>query len=83
VQQFFKSRLDAAKSDAQANPTLCKLIVTPLEDLKWSLTGLMSKSKTGGISSTDVDGASSQREDLRTAATHGGAGFTDNTNVSP
>jgi hypothetical protein len=28
VQQFFKSRLDAAKSDAQANPTLCKLIVT-------------------------------------------------------
>jgi hypothetical protein len=43
----------------------------------------MSKSKTGGISSTDVDGASSQLEDFRTAATHGGAGFTDNTNVSP
>jgi hypothetical protein len=77
------NRLDAAKSDAQANPTLCKLIVTPLEDLRSSITGLVTKSKTGGISSTDVDGAASQLEDFRSAATHGGAGFTENTNVSP
>jgi len=77
------NRLDAAKSDAQANPTLCKLIVTPLEDLKSSITGLITKTKTGDISGTDVNGASSQLEDFRTAATHGGAGFTDDTNVSP
>ena len=76
------NRLDAAKSDAQANPTLCKLIVTPLDDLTTSITGLVTKSKTGDISSTDVNGVSSQLANFRSAATQGGAAFTDNTHVS-
>jgi hypothetical protein len=79
---FAINRLNAAKSDAEANPTLCKLIITPIEDLKSSITGLIDKSKTGSLSSSDVDGTSSQLENFRSAATRGGAGFTDNTNVS-
>jgi hypothetical protein len=79
---FVINRLDAAKSDAEANPTLCRLIVTPLQNLKSSITGLVGKSKTGSLSGTDVNGASSQLENFRSAATKGGAGFADNTNVS-
>lgn len=79
---FVINRLDAAKNAAQANPTLCKLIVAPLASLKASVTGLITKSKSGNLTSSDVAGTSNQLEGFRNAATRGGAGFTDNTNVS-
>ena len=43
---FAVNRLDAAKSAAEANPTLCKLIIAPLASLKPSITGLISKSRS-------------------------------------
>ena len=79
---FAINRLEAAKTNAQANPTLCKLIVAPLANLKSSLTGLISKSHSGNISQSDVASTSSVLENFRGAATQGGAGFTDNTNVN-
>jgi hypothetical protein len=79
---FVINRLDAAKNAAQANPTLCKLIVAPLASLKASVTGLITKSKSGNLTSSDVASTSNQLEGFRNAATRGGAGFTDNTNVS-
>lgn len=79
---FVINRLDAAKSAAEANPTLCKLIVAPLENLKSSITGLISKSKSGNISAGDVSNTSSLLENFRGAATQGGAGFTDNQNAT-
>ena len=79
---FVINRLDAAKSAAEANPTLCKLIVAPLENLKSSVTGLISKSKSGNISAGDVSDTSGLLENFRSAATQGGAGFTDNPNAT-
>lgn len=79
---FVITRLNAAKSAAAANPSLCRLIVVPLEGLKSSITGLVTKSKNGSLSATDVDGASTQLANFRGAATKGGAAFTNDTNVS-
>jgi len=79
---FVINRLDAAKSNAEANPTLCKLIVAPLSRLKSSITGLVSKSHSGNISDSDVTSTNGLLEGFRGAATQGGAGFTDNTNAS-
>ena len=79
---FVINRLDAAKSAAEANPTLCKLIVAPLSKLKSSITGLVSKSHNGSINASDVTSTNSQLEGFRSAATQGGAAFTDNQNVN-
>lgn len=79
---FVINRLDAAKNAAEANPTLCKLIVAPLASLKASVTGLITKSKSGNLTNSDVAVANNQLEGFRNAATTGGAHFTDNTNVS-
>jgi hypothetical protein len=79
---FVINRLDAAKNAAEANPTLCRLIVAPLSNLKSSITGLISKSHSGNISGSDVTITNGRLEGFRDAATRGGAGFTDNTNAN-
>jgi hypothetical protein len=79
---FVINRLDAAKNAAEANPTLCRLIVAPLGNLKSSITRLISKSHSGNISGSDVTITNGQLEGFRDAATRAGAGFTDNTNAS-
>ena len=79
---FVINRLDAAKNAAEANPTLCKLIVAPLQRLKTSITGLVSKSHSGSISPSDVTSTNSELQGFHGAASQGGAGFTDNQNVS-
>lgn len=79
---FVINRLKAAETAAQGNPTLCKIFVAPARKFTAALTGLVGKAKSGGIDPTDVDDASSALTDLHSAATQGGAGFTDNANAS-
>jgi hypothetical protein len=79
---FVINRLKAAETAAQGNPTLCKVFVAPAAKFTAALTGLVGKAKSGGIDPSDVDGASSALTDLHSAASSGGAGFTDNANAS-
>jgi hypothetical protein len=79
---FVINRLKAAETAAQGNPTLCKVFIVPAQKFQAALTGLVGKAKSGGIDSSDVDGASSALTDLHGAATQGGAGFADNANAN-
>ena len=76
------NRLEAAKTAAQANPTLCKLLAEPIAKFSAAVSGLISKAKGGGIDASDVDNASGYLSDLHGAASQGGAAFTDNTNTT-
>jgi len=79
---FTINRLDAAKDAAEANPTLCKLIVAPIAKFSASVSGLIGKAKDGSIDPSDVTGGNDFLNDLHGAASQGGAAFTDNTNAS-
>jgi hypothetical protein len=79
---FVINRLKAAQVAAQGNPTLCKVFVAPAQKFSAALTGLVGKAKSGGIDPSDVDSASSALNDVHSAASSGGAAFTDNTNAS-
>ena len=76
------NRLEAAKTAAQANPTLCKLLAEPVAKFSAAVSGLISKAKGGSIDPSDVDNATGYLSDLHGAASQGGAPFTDNTNTS-
>ena len=81
---FAINRLDAAKTNAQNDPTLCKLLIAPVRDFSAALNSLISKAKggIGTISPTDVDSGNGSLSGLHTAAAQGGAAFTDNTNTN-
>jgi hypothetical protein len=76
------NRLEAAKTAAQANPTLCKLLAEPIAKFSAAVSGLIGKAKGGSIDPSDVDNASGYLSGLHGAASQGGAAFTDNTNTS-
>jgi hypothetical protein len=76
------NRLEAAKTAAQANPTLCKVLAEPIAKFSAAVSGLISKAKGGSIDPSDVNNASGYLSDLHGAASQGGAAFTDNTNTS-
>src|SRR3984885_11251720 len=76
------NRLEAAKTAAEANPTLCKLLAQPIANFSAAVSGLINKAKGGSIDPSDVDNASSYLSDLHGAASQGGAPFTDNTSTS-
>src|ERR1700728_2843913 len=81
---FAINRLDAAKTAAQANPTLCKVLAAPLANFGAAVTGLISKAKGGfgSINPSDVTSGDSFLSDLHNAASQGGAAFTHHTNTS-
>jgi hypothetical protein len=79
---FVINRLDAAKTNAMNDPTLCKLLIAPIEKFSSAISGLVDKAKSGDISPSDVDGANGALSDLHGAASSGGAGFTDNPNAT-
>jgi hypothetical protein len=81
---FVINRLDAAKNAAQANPTLCKVLAAPVAKFSAAVSGLIGKAKggTGTINPADVDSGNSFLTDVHSAASQGGAAFTDNTNAS-
>jgi hypothetical protein len=81
---FVVNRLNAAKTAAQSNPTLCKVLAAPVAKFSAAVSGLISKAKggTGTINPADVDSGNSFLTDVHSAASQGGAAFTDNTNAS-
>ena len=79
---FTVNRLDAAKNAAEANPTLCKLLAAPIAKFSAAVSGLVSKAKSGSIDPSDVNSGNGFLDDLHSAASQGGAAFTDNTNTS-
>ena len=81
---FVVNRLDAAKTAAEANPTLCKVLAAPLAKFRAEVTGLVSKAKggAGSINPNDVSSGGSYLSDLHAAAANGGAAFTDNQNTN-
>jgi hypothetical protein len=79
---FTVNRLNAAKNAAQANPTLCKLLAAPIAKFSAAVSGLVSKAKSGSIDPSDVNSGNGFLDDLHSAASQGGAAFTDNTNTS-
>jgi hypothetical protein len=79
---FTVNRLDAAKNAAEANPTLCKLIVAPVAKFSASVSGLVHQAKSGSINPSDVTSGNDFLDELHGAASQGGAAFTDNTNTS-
>jgi hypothetical protein len=80
---FVINRLNAAKTNAQNDPTLCKLIIAPVTKLSSAVTGLISKAKggAGSIDPSDVANGNSYLSNLHSAAAQGGSAFTDNTNA--
>ena len=76
------NRLEAAKTAAQANPTLCKLLAEPIAKFSAAVSGLISKAKGGSIDPSDVNNAGGYLSDLHGAASQGGAAFTDNTSTT-
>ena len=79
---FTVNRLNAAKNAAQANPTLCKLLAAPIAKFSAAVSGLIGKAKSGSIDPSDVNSGNGFLDDLHSAASQGGAAFTDNTNTS-
>jgi hypothetical protein len=79
---FTINRLNAAKNAAEANPTLCKLLVAPIAKFSAAVSGLVGKAKSGSIDPSDVTSGNDFLGDLHGAASQGGAAFTDNTNAS-
>lgn len=79
---FVIGRLHAAELAAQANPTLCKLLVAPAARFESAISSLIGRAQSGSISPGDVGSGSALLGDVHGAATQGGAGFTDNTSAS-
>ena len=81
---FVINRLGAAKSAAEANPTLCKLLAQPIAKFSAAVSGLVRQAKggAGSINPSDVNSGNGFLSDLHNAASQGGAAFTDNTNTS-
>lgn len=81
---FTINRLNAAKNAAEANPTLCKVIVAPIQKFSGAVSGLISKARggTGSIDPSDVTSGDSLLSNLHSASSQGGAPFTDNLNAS-
>jgi hypothetical protein len=79
---FVVNRLKAATVNVQNDPTLCKLLIAPVQKFTSAVSGLVSKAKSGGINPSDVDSGNSLLSQLHDAATSGGTSFTDNTNAS-
>jgi hypothetical protein len=76
------NRLEAAKTSAQANPTLCKLLAEPIAKFSAAVSGLAGKAKSGNLSASDVENTNGYLADLHNAASKGGAAFTDNQNTN-
>jgi len=79
---FAINRLKAAETNAQSDPTLCKLLIAPIRNFSSALTGLVDKAKGGSISPSDVESGNSALTSLHSAADQGGTSFTDNPNGS-
>lgn len=72
---FIVWRLNHAKNDAAANPTLCRAIVAPVNQLVASIKGLKSRLLTGGDVSSALNGDESLFNTFQQQATRQGDKF--------
>jgi hypothetical protein len=81
---FVINRLNAAKVNVENDPTLCKVLIAPLQSLSAAVSGLIGQARNGlgTISASAVDGGNTALADLHNAASAGGSAFTDNTSTS-
>jgi hypothetical protein len=74
---FSLDQLRRAKTNVQADPTLCKALSAPLRNLSTAMKGLVDKLKRGEIDPSSIGAASGALETTRGTAGNAGAGFKD------
>ncbi|MBO0821764.1 MAG: hypothetical protein J2P26_13050 [Nocardiopsaceae bacterium] len=79
---FTLNRLNAAKTNAQASPLLCKLTIAPIAKFQSAISNIVHKGKTGSVDPSAVTEANSVLGQFHSGAAGGGAGFTDNQNAN-
>ena len=79
---FVYHELKLALADAQADPTLSKL-VAPITDLQNKLHGLAGSVKSGGASQADVNGLDSAVSSIESQASAAGQPITERTPATP
>ena len=79
---FVYHELKLALADAQADPTLSKL-VAPVTALQNKLHGLAGSVKSGGASAADVDGLDGSISSIKGLASSAGQTITEQTPASP
>ena len=80
---FVVSRLHAAKTLAQSDPLLCKVMIAPINKFTASVQGLVGKSKAGTLDPADVASSSSSLDQLKSASSGAGAPVTEQTPSIP
>lgn len=76
---FVLDQLRRAKTNVQADPTLCKALTGPLGKLSMAATALVAKLKKGDADPTQIGSFDSGLEGFRKDAGGAGAGFQDRT----
>jgi hypothetical protein len=79
---FVYHELKLALADAQADPTLSKL-VAPITDLQNKLHGLAGSVKSGGATSADVAGLDSTVSSIKSQSAAAGQPITEQTPATP
>jgi len=79
---FVYHELKLALADAQADPTLSKL-VAPITDLQNKLHGLAGSVKSGGASAADVSGLDSSVSSIKSLAASAGQPIAEQTPATP
>ncbi len=79
---FVYHELKLALADAQANPTLSKL-VAPITALQNKLHGLAGSVKSGGASASDVSGLDSSVSSIKSLASSAGQPIAEQTPATP
>jgi hypothetical protein len=80
---FVLNRLHAAKTLAQSDPLLCKVMIAPINKLTASIAGLVGKSKAGTLSPADVASSSGDLTEVKSASSGAGAPVTEQTPSIP
>jgi hypothetical protein len=76
---FAFDQLRRAKNNAQADPTLCKVLIGPIDKLSASMKDLAGKLKGGTADAAEIGGIAGGIEGFRKDAGSAGAGFQDKT----
>ena len=77
---FIEHEIRLASGDVQANPTLCKLIASPLRTLSSDVSGAVSQLRSGSTSA--IEGAQSSLGSITSLAKSQGTSIVDNPNAS-
>lgn len=76
---FVKREVRLAYDDAKTNPTLCKLIATPLQAVGNKISDVVSAAKTGDVSG--LTGLEQTVQDVKTKASSQGTSILENSNA--